>query len=163
MKIPSDHMRTLKRRVDFLKSREHQNSFDLAELGALEWAIVNLQPAPVQEPVLKDNSNYRYDPPVAEPVAIPEGFSLVAVKGFDELMYWLDRCERKGHLENCPDLIEPYEAFDYRTIDTTPPAAQRPWVGLTDEEQMTLLKDSDGKTRHWLVWQVEAKLKERNQ
>jgi hypothetical protein len=24
------------------------------------------------EPVLKDNSNYRYDPPVAEPVAIPE-------------------------------------------------------------------------------------------
>jgi hypothetical protein len=68
MKIPSDHMRTLKRRVDFLKSREHQNSFDFAELGALEWAIVNLQPAPVQEPVLKDNSNYRYDPPVAEPV-----------------------------------------------------------------------------------------------
>jgi len=45
MKIPSDHMRTLKRRVDFLKSREHKNSFDLAELGALEWAIVNLQPA----------------------------------------------------------------------------------------------------------------------
>jgi hypothetical protein len=46
-------MRTLQRRVDFLKSREHKNSFDLAELGALEWAIVNLQPqpAPVQEPV----------------------------------------------------------------------------------------------------------------
>ena len=49
MKAPSDHMRTLRRRVDFLKSREHKNSFDLAELGALEWAIVNLQPA-VQEP-----------------------------------------------------------------------------------------------------------------
>jgi len=72
--------------------------------------------------------------PVQEPVAIPEGFSLVAVKGFDELMYWLDRCERKGHLENCPDLIEPYEAFDYRTSDTTSPAAQRQWVGLTDEQ-----------------------------
>jgi hypothetical protein len=37
-------MRTLKRRVDFLKSREHKNSFDLAELSALEWAIINLQP-----------------------------------------------------------------------------------------------------------------------
>ena len=44
MKIPSDHMRTLKRRADFLKSREHKNSFDLAELSALEWAIINLQP-----------------------------------------------------------------------------------------------------------------------
>jgi len=43
---------------------------------------------------------------------------------------------------------------------TTPP--KREWVGLTDEEQMALLKDSDGKTRHWLVWQVEAKLKEKN-
>jgi hypothetical protein len=40
--------------------------------------------------------------------------------------------------------------------------AQRQWVGLTDEEQIALLKDSDGKTRHWLVWQVEAKLKEKN-
>jgi hypothetical protein len=41
-------------------------------------------------------------------------------------------------------------------------AAQHQWVGLTDDEQMALLKDSDGKTRHWLVWQVEAKLKEKN-
>jgi hypothetical protein len=41
-------------------------------------------------------------------------------------------------------------------------AAQRQWVGLTDEEQIALLKDSDGKTRHWLVWQVEAKLKAKN-
>jgi len=39
---------------------------------------------------------------------------------------------------------------------------KKPWVGLTDEEQMALLKDSDGKTRHWLVWQVEAKCKEKN-
>ena len=98
---------------------------------------------------------------VQEPVAIPEGFSLVAVKGFDELMYWLDRCERKGHLENCPDLIEPYEAFDYRTIDTTPPAAQRQWVGLTDEEiykiDCLLITDITE-----LVIAIEAKLKELN-
>lgn len=46
MKAPSDHIRTLQRRVDFLKSREHKNSFDLAELGALEWALVNLPSNP---------------------------------------------------------------------------------------------------------------------
>ena len=39
---------------------------------------------------------------------------------------------------------------------------KRTWVGLTDDEQMALLKDSDGQTRHWLVWLVEAKLKEKN-
>lgn len=47
MKAPSDHIRTLQRRVDFLKSRGHKNSFDLAELGALEWALVNLPSKPV--------------------------------------------------------------------------------------------------------------------
>jgi uncharacterized protein YbdZ (MbtH family) len=54
----------------------------------------------------------------AQMAAIPEGWSLVAVKGFNDLMYWLDRCESKGHLENCPDLIEPYHAFDYRPVTT---------------------------------------------
>jgi hypothetical protein len=42
------------------------------------------------------------------------------------------------------------------------PQQKREWVGLTDEEQIALLKDSDKKTRHWLVWQVEEKLKEKN-
>ena len=44
---------------------------------------------------------------------------------------------------------------------TTPPQ-QRTWVELTDDEQISLLKESDGKTRHCLVWQVEAKLKQNN-
>ena len=42
------------------------------------------------------------------------------------------------------------------------PQPQREWVGLTDDEQIALLKDSNGKTRHWLVWQVEDKLKQKN-
>ena len=43
---------------------------------------------------------------------------------------------------------------------TAPP--QRTWVGLTDEEELKLAHDSMGKSRHWLVAQVEAKLKEKN-
>ncbi len=42
---------------------------------------------------------------------------------FDDLMYWLERCERKGHLDNCADLIEPWEAFDYEDVEETPPAS----------------------------------------
>lgn len=53
----------------------------------------------------------------------PEGFEVVFVKGFGELMYWLDRCSDKGHLENCADLIEPYEAFDWRRPEAAAPSA----------------------------------------
>jgi len=45
MKTQGEHIRTLRRRVDFLKTRDHRNSYDQAELGALEWALVNLPPA----------------------------------------------------------------------------------------------------------------------
>ena len=48
---------------------------------------------------------------------LPESWTTIAVNPeFDNLMYWLDRCERKGHLDNCPDLIEPWTAFDYREV-----------------------------------------------
>ena len=39
---------------------------------------------------------------------------------------------------------------------------KREWVGLTDDEELKLAQDSMGKSRHWLVAQVEAKLKEKN-
>jgi hypothetical protein len=54
------------------------------------------------------------DTPNCFPVALEGGKRLIVVdQSFDDLMYWLDRCEHKGHLENCPDLVEPYSAFQY--------------------------------------------------
>ena len=44
MRTQDELIRTLRRRVDFLKTRDHRNSYDQAELGALEWALVNLPP-----------------------------------------------------------------------------------------------------------------------
>lgn len=44
MRTPAEHIKTLQRRVDFLKAREYRNSYDAAELGSLEWALVNLPP-----------------------------------------------------------------------------------------------------------------------
>lgn len=45
-----------------------------------------------------------------------------------------------------------------------PLTEQKPvaWVELTDDEQLELARDSMGKTRHWLVAQVEARLKQKN-
>ena len=50
MKTQGEYIRTLQRRVAFLKAREYRNSYDAAELGALEWALVNLPPQPASKP-----------------------------------------------------------------------------------------------------------------
>jgi hypothetical protein len=58
MKTQGEHIRTLRRRVDFLKARDYRNSYDQAELGALEWALVNLPPAQRQWVGLTDEEVY---------------------------------------------------------------------------------------------------------
>ena len=47
---------------------------------------------------------------------------------------------------------------------TTPPAAQRTWVGLTDKEAMQICADCGCLSEDWLVLldAIEAKLKEKN-
>mgnify|MGYP003565533289 CR=1 FL=1 len=100
-----------------------------------------------------------------KPMLIPNGFELVAVKGFDDLMYWLDRCDRKRHLENCPDLIEPYEAFDYIPIHIPTNATQRPqreWVGLTDDDMYELRRKGHHHLSERDFRAIEAKLREKN-
>lgn len=61
----------------------------------------------------------------AQQVVVPQGWKLVAVnQGFDDLMYWLNRCQSKGHLEKCADLVEPWDAFDYHEVTPQPPQEQ---------------------------------------
>jgi len=56
---------------------------------------------------------------------------------------------------------EHYERID---VYTTPPAAQRKWVGLTDEEIDDLSREmvKGKKSVNWLSYSIEAKLKEKN-
>jgi len=58
--------------------------------------------------------------------------------------------------------------FDIRPVYTTPPAAQRQWVGLTDEEILELLCIHSDDPEDWEfemkeVRAIEAKLKEKNE
>ena len=43
-----------------------------------------------------------------------------------------------------------------------PPAAQRQWVGLTDDERVDLWKATETDNRMVLIDSIEAKLKEKN-
>jgi len=69
--------------------------------------------------------------------------------------------EREACAKVCEDSFE-YAGDDLaqriRARGTTPPAAQRPWVGLTDEDDI----DWDGGDLKDLVKAIEAKLKEKN-
>ena len=67
MKTQGEHIRTLRRRVDFLKTRDHKNSYDQAELGALEWALVNLPPTQ------RDTRNQTLDEIATKIAAMPFG------------------------------------------------------------------------------------------
>ena len=58
-----------------------------------------------------------------------------------------------------PDIGKPQLTTPPQGIYYTPP--QRTWVGLTEEEELQLAGMMD-KSRHWLVAEVEAKLKEKN-
>jgi hypothetical protein len=196
------------------------------------------------EPVLKDNSNYRLDPPVAEPVVFyrcngcghayeqvhPTSCDCMEAGGFDRVEYYTappaqpapvqglpfgvggglvaiktllsrDPCVHantaiemidailKEHPAAQPAPVQPVaDAWmheDGRLTDAkaktaraenfhgwrplafitsaTPPAAQRQWVGLTDEEMYLNCPNwlSQEQCKVW-IQQIEAKLKEKN-
>jgi hypothetical protein len=103
--------------------------------------------------------------PVQEPV-ITEGWERRKVIGFDALVEALDYAERKGFM---PDYIaNAWEGFNYLVDEkNTPPAAQRQWVGLTDEEIIKIRKELHPVHGHLFnsiefARKIEAKLKEKN-
>jgi hypothetical protein len=130
------------------------------------------------EPVLKDSSNYRYDPPVAEPVAyrqtgwaahrdhyaVPVLFNPYTGHPRDVRDVQSDP---QGILIVPPGKVEMLAAKPTHQQGlqvATPPAAQRQWVGLTDEEfediELGCRSTSSGKIM--AMQKVEAKLKEKN-
>lgn len=138
MKTQGEHIRTLRRRVDFLKARDYRNSYDQAELGALEWALVNLppaQPAPVQEPAgwrpaTHHRENLTFNPGLPDEQTVK---------------FWK------------------LQGVEIEYCYTTPPAAQRQWVGLTDEEIMEMYNEPRSDAEMIAFGrEVEAKLKEKN-
>jgi hypothetical protein len=58
---------------------------------------------------------------------------------------------------------KPHDTFKSTALYTTPPAAQRQWVGLTDEEQTLLWEISRAALPRYATFYrlIEAKLKEK--
>jgi hypothetical protein len=95
-----------------------------------------------------------------EPV-IAKGKRLIMVdETFDDLMYWLERCDEKGHLENCSDLIRPWSNFSYTNA---PEPVQREWVGLDQSTVYALFYCDLDQSFTDFASAIEQALKERNQ
>ena len=88
-------------------------------------------------------------PPAAQPAPVQEPVHQWREK---HSAYWYD-----GYPDN-DDGGGPYET---RTLYATPPAAQRPWVDLTDEEISHMWRNSPPAS-HDFARAIEAKLKEKN-
>jgi hypothetical protein len=59
--------------------------------------------------------------------------------------------------DKCEDVDDPYVQAVFRARRTTPPAAQRQWVGLTDEELNEWTPEI-----HGVIQAIEAKLRSKN-
>jgi hypothetical protein len=104
--------------------------------------------------------------PPAQPAPVQEPHSWYSAE-HDE---WMTNKTRKEH-EALNSYTHKVGGFDL-ALYTTPPAAQRQWVGLTDECRKQLINEGwseyiagidDGRTfGEWMSVATEAKLKERN-
>jgi len=72
-----------------------------------------------------------------------------------------------GHVRLIPH--QQLKLKDGDKLYTTPPAANKPWVGLTDEEANAIIKTNWGEMKggplvlnQRYIWSIEAKLKEKN-
>ncbi len=154
VEILSDALAESRREVAALKANA---ALDKKAENARELGL-DYEPAPVQEPVLEvvnGQINRAWD-------AIPAGFTgmlymqsplNVPPKKPQEPWYGSARVDDYNRGWNdCVDSI------------TTPPAAQRQWVGLTDEERFALEYTPKGvkRTPIEMSFATEAKLKEKN-
>jgi hypothetical protein len=99
---------------------------------------------------------------LAAPVQEPVGCEGAIVNGrvyADRLEHdYKFECEA-GPLHLCNDWIEFCRCFEWLATHTTPPAAQRQWVGLTTEDILNL---GAGIVNFEYAKAIEAKLKEKN-
>ena len=101
-----------------------------------------------QEPVAKDNSNYRFDPPGLDP------------SHQKPVAWWIPKA--KQFCLPSSDGTRPF-AKAWEPLYTSPPA-QRPWVGLTDKETEHLWEISRAAMPRYHTFKtlIEKALRERN-
>jgi hypothetical protein len=120
-------------------------------------ALEEAQPAPVSAQVLG------FDVVLDESLP-PNKMKFVQPAPVQEPVAYI-RVSKTGHVMACAETGDFYALAHGTKLYTTPPAAQRQWVGLSDlnidELENEYMKSAQ--TAHQFLRAIEAKLKERNQ
>jgi hypothetical protein len=94
------------------------------------------------------------------PAPVQEPVKLDVLAAFDAYARQLTYKNHKAEPKHFPNSYPWFEA-GYKAASNTPPAAQRQWVGLTDEDRTEIRREHYARTLP-LMDAVEAKLKEKN-
>jgi hypothetical protein len=138
----------------------------ISETGVLKWLDLKAFEALVRA----DEREQALAAPVQEPVAWMHTMIDDVVVGHrpaDLNVHpdrWMPLYKDPSPCQTCQALARTV-MMDQTAHDTTPPAAQRQWVGLTDEEIQTTwdsVMDGSVFTRKEVYKAIEAKLKEKN-
>jgi hypothetical protein len=145
-------------------------------LGALEWITQQRTGGMIQRKATEATTAIKQalEQPVQEPVAWMHTMIDDVVVGHrpaDLNVHpdrWMPLYKDPTPCQTCEALARTV-MMDQTAHDTTPPAAQRPWVGLTDEEISEAYNAASkkalyrmGTTREDVYEAIEAKLKEKN-
>ena len=126
----------------------YDSNVDVAH-GTKLYTVPPAQPAPVQEPDYKVTV---VDDQHPNGVPLEQWGRPAPVQEPWKYRRWNDEAEKWELTDDC--------GWPSKPLYTAPPAAQRPWIGLTDEERDDLLDNyitAEGRARA-----IEAKLKEKN-
>ena len=114
--------------------------------------------APVQEkPLFADL--------IAQHPGLAEELKAMDASPVQEPVAWIFKLNRELLWPHEVERKNPIELNEYVPLYTTPPAAQRQWVGLTDEEVQSCWNDTMSTpdySREGIYRAIEAKLKEKN-
>jgi hypothetical protein len=139
-------------------------------------AILKEHPAaPVQEPVATLFGSlpvYDTTPPAAQQEHEPENEPYVSLASVQEPVAWVDLLKQAEEVVRSKSLWKKYIdgtplandiavwMASFAQEHATPPAAQRQWVGLTEQEQADCFANTEDATEFYHA--IEAKLKEKN-
>lgn len=102
-------------------------------------------------------------PPAAQPAPVPKGWKLVPIKMTDEMLTAAkNQAIKTGFMTLIWEAAVEAAPEQKDGLLSTPPAAQRQWVGLTDEEHDEIIKQCAPLDSRYVAAIVESRLREKN-
>jgi hypothetical protein len=144
--------------IDSLEQEIYENTREFVSLNVMEWLLNRLNTTPpAAQPARTLEELYAISREVsaAQPAPVQEPLAWAMFKRGRLESFWMDRGDAYDYKFT--------SEHEWKPLYTTPPAAQRTWVGLTDEEITDIWAEASPYYHEDdFARAIEAKLKEKN-